>query len=89
MAGTIETSRVDVRVDGGSSDGMLVMESGKLVAVLVQVSAEDLGDTATEGGWFLEAGFGPCGLVKTAPPDVFSSEVEALRWIERQLEDDD
>ena len=88
MADMIDTSRVDVLVDGGSSDGRLVMTRGKLAAVLVRVTAEEVSDTATEGGWFLEAGFGPCGILMTPQPDIFRSEGEALRWIERQLGSD-
>lgn len=85
MAGMMESSRVDVLVDGGSSDGRLVMAQGKLAAVLVRVTAEEVSDTATQGGWFLEAGFGPCGILKVPPPEIFPTEDDALRWIERQL----
>lgn len=85
MADVIDTNRVDVLVDGGSSDGRLVTSGGKLAAVLVRVTAAEVSDTATEGGWFLEAGFGPCGILRTPTPDIFRSEGEALRWIERQL----
>lgn len=85
MAGMMESSRVDVLVDGGSSDGRLVMAQGKLAAVLVRVTAEEVSDTATQGGWFLEAGFGPCGILKAPPPEIFPTEDDALRWIERQL----
>ena len=84
MASSIDTSNVDVLVDGGSSDGRLVMAGGKLAAVLVRVSAAEISDTATEGGWFLEAGFGPCGALKVPVPEVFSSEREALLWVETQ-----
>jgi hypothetical protein len=86
MARTIQSNRVDVLVDGGSSDGRLVMAEGKLAAVIVRVTAEEVSDTATEGGWFLEAGFGPCGILRAPAPDIFPSEIEALRWIERQLD---
>ena len=88
MADTIDSNRVEVLVDGGSSDGRLVTAGGKLAAVLVKVTAAEVSDTAIEGGWFLEAGFGPCGILKTQPPDIFRSEDEALLWVERQLDND-
>lgn len=81
----LSASRVDVLVDGGSSDGLLIMAGGKLAAVLVRVTAFEVGDTATEGGWFLEAGFGPCGILRSSTPDIFRTESEALLWIDRQL----
>lgn len=81
---TVDTSTVEVLVDGGSSDGRLVMAGGKLAAVLVRVSAAEVSDTATEGGWFLEAGFGPCGALKVSAPGVFRHEADALRWVEAQ-----
>ncbi len=85
MADAIDSNRVAVLVDGGSSDGRLVMAGGKLAAVLVRVTAAEVSDTATEGGWFLEAGFGPCGLLRTPAPEIFRSEGDALLWVERQL----
>ena len=44
MADMIDTSPVDVLVDGGSSSGRLVMAGGKLVAVIVRVTAAEVGD---------------------------------------------
>ena len=85
MPESIDSNQVAVLVDGGSSDGRLVMVGGKLAAVLVRVTAAEISDIATEGGWFLEAGFGPCGVLRSAPPDVFRSEGEALLWVEQQL----
>jgi hypothetical protein len=88
MPDIIDSNQVDVLVDGGSSDGRLVTSGGKLAAVLVKVTAAEVSDTATEGGWFLEAGFGPCGILKTHQPNVFRSEGDALQWVERQLQSD-
>jgi hypothetical protein len=85
MTDTIASEQIEVLVDGGSSEGRLVSLRHKLVAVLVRVSAAEAG-TGGGGGWFLEAGFGPCSILKTQAPDVFRSEDEALLWIEHQLQ---
>ena len=85
MPDNLNSMRVDVLVDGGSSNGRLVMVGGKLAAVLIQVTAGEVSDTATQGGWFLEAGFGPCGTLRIPTPEIFHSEAEAFRWIERRV----
>lgn len=77
---------VTVRVDGGSSEGKLVLAEGSLVAVLVKVSAADRGDAAKIGGWFLEAGFGPCGTLSAPSPEVFGTVGEAVEWIQLRLD---
>jgi hypothetical protein len=85
MVATITTSTIDVLVNGGSSTGRLVIAGGKLAAVLVRVTAAEVSATAVEGGWFLEAGFGPCGALKVSDPGVFRNESDALRWVELHL----
>ena len=82
---TLQTVRV--RTDGGSQEGRLVLADGVLVAVFVRVSSEETaGDDRHAEGWFLEAGFGPCGTLATVPPPVFDSLEEAQLWVRRRLD---
>lgn len=81
----ITTSPIEVRIDGGSSPGKLVVVDGKLSAVIVHLSPAD-GEGVAAEGWFLEAGFGPCGPLLVTPPGVFATEAAALEWISRQVE---
>ncbi len=73
-----------VQIDTGTRDreGMLVFANGLLVAVLVRLADKLHGNA--RGGWFLEAGFGPCSTIK-AP--VFADLAGAEDWIRRQLRD--
>lgn len=81
----LETRALSVLTDGGSRDGLLVLAEGKLAAVLIQIGADETGVPGSQGGWYLEAGFGPCGILMTLPPDVFSQEREALDWVEKRV----
>lgn len=69
-----------IMVNTGSADenGALALVDGKLVAVLVELAAEEHGDH--RGLWFVEAGFGPC---KVATEMTFSTCDEALQWLVR------
>ncbi len=86
MRDGLDVCPVAVRVDGGSCEGKLVLAEGSLVAVLVKVSAADCGDAAKVGGWFLEAGFGPCGTLSAPSPEVFGTVGEAVAWIRLRLD---
>ena len=78
---------IRVRTDGGSQEGRLVLADGVLVAVFVRVSPEEIaGDDHHLAGWFLEAGFGPCGSLATIPPPVFDSLEEAQVWVCERLD---
>jgi hypothetical protein len=74
-----------VLADGGTRDGLLVLNDGTLAAVVVRVLAEESGDG--NEGWYLEAGFGPCSILMTLPPQVFRTREQAIDWISRQLEE--
>ena len=77
---------ISVLTDGGSQEGRLVFAGEDLVAVLVRVTARETAGGEPHGeGWFLEAGFGPCGSVMTVAPPVFATLNEALRWIRGKL----
>ena len=87
MTSNLEAHPVEVLTDGGSSGGKLVLVEGKLAAVLIEVRPEETGDSGSPGGWYVEAGFGPCGILMTLPPRVFPDEAEAMEWIGRQIEE--
>ncbi|GEO13031.1 hypothetical protein [Microvirga aerophila] len=36
---------------------------------------------APKGGWFLEAGFGPCSAILTTTPPIFARIEEAQSWV--------
>jgi len=77
----LETRTLEVLTDGGSRHGVLVLSEGKLAAVLIRVEGEETGQPGSAGGWYLEAGFGPCGNLVTLQPDVFADQSQALDWI--------
>lgn len=77
---TLTLTPVPVLTDGRAEEGRLVFVEGCLVAVLVQVSAEEA-EPQEGGGWFLEAGFGPCGPLLAMPPPLFSTLEQAQDWV--------
>jgi hypothetical protein len=78
---------VSVVTDRGSREGRLVMAGADLVAVLTRVTPEESPSKDNPGGnnrfpgWFLEAGFGPCGPLMVVTPSVFASLDEAVEWV--------
>ncbi|MFC5082575.1 hypothetical protein [Microvirga arabica] len=78
---------ISVMTDGGGHEGQLVLAAGHPVAVLSRVTAEEtLGEREQVGGWFLEAGFGPCGPLMSVTPPVFADLDQALAWVRTRLE---
>lgn len=78
---------ISVMVDGGSHEGRLVFSGKNLVAVFAKVTAEEnAGSRTGTGGWFLEAGFGPCSILMTTSPPVFRTIEEAIDWVQERLE---
>ncbi|BCJ91605.1 hypothetical protein IZ6_23400 [Terrihabitans soli] len=75
--------RIDVLTDGGSQEGRLALAEGQLVAVFVHVTPEE---TANGGGWFREAGFGPCSDLVAQVPPVFDSLEGAAAWIDERIQ---
>lgn len=65
-------------VDGGEQ-GLLVMRSGELVAVLTQVDEEQY---SVKSGWFLETGYGRL----VGCHRLFETLQEASSWIAGQFE---
>jgi hypothetical protein len=77
---------MSVMIDGGAHDGQLVLANGHLVAVLSRVTREETaGGGGQPEGWFLEAGFGPCGPVASIRPPVFADVEEAIAWVRNRL----
>ncbi|PVE24760.1 hypothetical protein DC522_09080 [Microvirga sp. KLBC 81] len=82
----ISLQPVSVMSDGGSHEGRLVFSGSDLVAVLAKVTAEEnAGSRSRTGGWFLEAGFGPCSILMTTRPSVFPTLDEAVVWVRERL----
>jgi hypothetical protein len=78
---------MSVMIDGGAHDGRLVLFDGHLVAVLSRVTREETaGGGGQAEGWFLEAGFGPCGPVMSVRPPVFAELEEAIAWVRNRLD---
>ena len=83
----ISLQSISVMSDGGSHEGRLVFSDADLVAVFAKVSAEENADGRNgNGGWFLEAGFGPCSILMTHQPPVFPILEEAIAWVRERLE---
>ena len=77
---------MSVMADGGSHEGRLVLADANLVAVFARVTAEETaGGEGQTGGWFLEAGFGPCGSLMSVTPPVFATLDEAVEWVRTTL----
>lgn len=81
---TITIERLPVRVDGGVREGALVLHDGVLHAVLSSLGGADLPEDHVAGTWFLEAGMGPCGVLKHAEELIFATLDEAAAWVERE-----
>lgn len=78
--------RIDVLTDGGAQEGRLALADGQLVAVLIHVTAEETASgTSGRGGWFREAGFGPCSDLVVDNPPVFDDLETAKAWIDGRL----
>jgi hypothetical protein len=77
---------ISVMTDGGAHDGQLVLADDQLVAVLSRVTEEEtVGEREQIEGWFLEAGFGPCGPLMSVTPPVFADLDQALAWVRTRL----
>ncbi|HST93705.1 MAG TPA: hypothetical protein VLJ78_02910, partial [Microvirga sp.] len=78
---------IPVMADGGSHEGQLILADGQLVAVFVRVTPEETaGGRGQAEGWFLEAGFGPCGSLISARPPVLDDLDEAVTWVRNRLD---
>jgi len=73
-----------VSVEGGSREGRSAYADGKLVGILIPVTAEEAADGGP-GGWYLEAGFGHCGAPMATTPPVFADLGQAAAWFSKML----
>ena len=80
MAPSLLVQPTPVETGSADEDGCLVYADGRLVAVLVRLADPVHGDLV--GGWFLEAGFGPCA---SAAVPVFDSLGAAQDWVGRRV----
>jgi hypothetical protein len=83
----ITLQAMPVMADGGRHEGQLVLADGQLVAVFTCVTPEETaGGQEQAGGWFLEAGFGPCSSLISAPPPVLADLEAAVSWVRTRLD---
>jgi DNA-binding NtrC family response regulator len=75
---------MNVMVGTGYRIGRSASSQGKLIGVLIPVTAEEHGEGGT-GGWYLEAGFGPCSSIAGPTPAVFTDLNEAEHWFSAKL----
>lgn len=73
--------------DGGPRDGLLIYSNDALAAVVTRLDAEDAAEHYEAGRWFIEAGFGDCGILKHAKPASFASIEDVLAWVDAQMAD--
>lgn len=83
----IEFHIIRIFVDHGSRTGRSAYSGGTLVGILIPVTAEEEGESGL-GGWYLEAGFGPCSLMTVGPPPIFTNLGEAATWFSDNLAGD-
>ena len=83
----IEFHTIRIFVDRDSRTGRSAYSGGTLVGILIPVTAEEHGERGT-GGWYLEAGFGPCSLMTVGAPPIFADLGEAAGWFSDTLAGD-
>lgn len=81
----IKAEPVKVWGDGGVRDGVVVSNGDGLAAVLTRLAQEDAGGGYRAGDWFLEAGFGPCGVLGVGQPPAFATLEEAVAWVDARF----
>lgn len=72
---------IRVLIDGHDSEGNLVLADNQLTAVFVRLDGTHH-DPEHKGWWYLEAGFGKCGI-RDAP--LFKTPEEAGAWVGQTL----
>jgi hypothetical protein len=84
---SITIQEMPVLADGGRHEGQLILADGQLVAVFTWVTPEEtMGGRERAGGWFLEAGFGPCSSLNSTTPPVLANLDEAVTWVRTRLD---
>jgi hypothetical protein len=68
--------RLRVKTDSADNNGILLLENGELVAVLIELADESHGDD--RGKWVIETVF---GLSLASPPTHFDSVDDAAAWV--------
>lgn len=75
----VEFHIIRLFVDDRLRTGRSVYLGGALIGVLIPVTADEQGDGGA-GGWYLEAGFGPCGPMNVSTPPTFADLDQAAAW---------
>jgi hypothetical protein len=70
------TYRLRVKTDSADSNGILLLDDGELIAVLIELADESHG--ADCGKWVIETLF---GLDLPTPPGLFDSAEDAAAWV--------
>ena len=86
-ADEIQFHILEIFVGHGSRTGRSAYSAGSLVGILIPVTAEEEGESGT-GGWYLEAGFGPCSPMNVGPPPIFADLDQAATWFADKLAED-
>ena len=68
--------RLRVKTDSADTNGILLLDDGELVAVLIELADESHG--ADRGKWVIETIF---GLPMACPPTLFDSAEDAGAWV--------
>ena len=68
--------KIRIRTDSADSNGCLLLESGELIAILMELADESHGDE--RGQWVIETVF---GLNQGRRPRTFACAADAAEWI--------
>ncbi len=69
-----------IRTDSDDSNGVLLIDNGELVAILVELADEIHGDQ--RGHWVIETTF---GLQRTRGPKTFARASDAADWVSENI----
>jgi hypothetical protein len=64
---------------------LLIYSQDALAAVFSRITPEEAAEHFEVGHWFIEAGFGDCGILKQGKPVSFASVEDACAWVDEQM----
>lgn len=74
--------RLRIRTDSADSNGLMLLDEGELVAILIELADEGHGDA--RGKWVIETTF---GLDHAHPPLRFNCAGDAAAWVSDHISD--